>query len=325
MRAALIERFGGPEELRSAEVPAPVAAPGERIVRLRAAALNWHDVLVRRGLYGSPLPHVPGADGAGTTDDGEDVLVVPSLHWGDRAAAPGPGWEILGDRRQGTYAEAVAVPGDAVAPKPAGWSWEQAAALPLVGVTAYRALVTRGGLEAGDRLLVLGAGGGIAPMAVAIARAVGARAVVTSSSSAKIASAVVAGADDGVLYTEDDWPEQARALTADGVGFDVVLDAVGTWEASLRTLRPGGRLVVIGASRSEAAAIAARPFYFGQFGILGTTMGGPADLRGLLALVDSGALAPPVVDSAFGLDAAADAHRRLESGAAYGKIVLTIG
>jgi zinc-binding alcohol dehydrogenase/oxidoreductase len=325
MDAVVLDRFGGPEVLRAATAPDPVPAAGERIVRLRAAALNWHDVLVRRGLYGSPLPHIPGADGAGVTDDGEEVVILPSLRWGDRAAAPGADWGILGDHEPGTYAQAVRVPADCVIPKPAGLSWEQAAALPLVGVTAYRALVTRGALAAGEWMLVLGAGGGVAPMAVAIARALGAVPVVTSSSRDKIARAEASGADGGVLYTDDGWPEAARALTPDGRGFDLVLDAVGTWDASLRALRPGGRLVVLGASRAEQATIAARPFYFGQYSLLGTTMGGAADLRGLLDLLASRRLAPPVVDSVHPLAEAAAAHRRLESGEAYGKIVLTIG
>src|SRR5690606_37781537 len=122
--------YGEAEVLRLADVADPVAKPGWSLIRLKAAGLNWHDVLVRRGLYASPLPHVPGADGAGIdVATGDEVVIMPSLWWGDVEAAPGPNWEILGDRRFGTYAELVAVPTECVLPKPAGLSWAQAAAL----------------------------------------------------------------------------------------------------------------------------------------------------------------------------------------------------
>lgn len=323
MRAIVLREFGAADVLRAEEVPDPEPEPGWVAVRLKASALNWHDVLVRRGQYGSPLPHVLGADGAGVrTDTGEEVVIVPSLWWGDDESAPAPGWEILGDHRPGTYAEAVRVPAECVAPRPAGYSWEQAAALPLVGLTTYRALFSRGGLRAGESLLVLGAGGGIATTAVAFGRGVGASVVVTSSSASKISQARELGADGGVLYTESDWAQQAKALSPGGRGFDVVLDSVGSWPESVLALRPGGRLVVLGASASEQAPLDVRPFYFGQYSLLGTTMGSPRDFAGLLALLDSRSIAPPVIDRVFPLDEAAAAHRYLEQGGGFGKVVL---
>lgn len=325
MRAAVQRSFGGPEVLGVEDVVVPEVPPGWTTVRLRAAALNWHDVLVRRGQYASPLPHVPGADGAGIdVATGAEVVVLPSLWWGDDESAPGPGWEILGDHRFGTYAEQVVVPRECVLPKPPGLGWAQAAALPLVGVTTYRALFARGGLQAGESILVLGAGGGVATMAVSLAAAVGARVVVTSSSTTKIDGARELGASGGVLYTDDGWPEAARELN-DGRGFDLVLDSVGTWSASLRALRPGGRLVVLGASRSEEERLAVRPYFFAQHSLLGTTMGSPADLAGLLALLESHVVPPPVVDRTFALDDVVAAHERLESGQAFGKITLEMG
>src|SRR6516165_4749437 len=178
-----MREYGGPECLIQADPPDRLPAPGWAVVRLRAAALNRHDVLVRQGRYQSPLPHVPGADGAGTdAESGEHVVVVPSLWWGDDESAPGPSWEILGDHRPGTYAEMVRVPRECVVPKPAGLSWPEAAALPLVGLTTYRALFTRARLAPGESLLVLGAGGGVATMAVSLASALGCTVVVTSSS-----------------------------------------------------------------------------------------------------------------------------------------------
>jgi zinc-binding alcohol dehydrogenase/oxidoreductase len=321
VRAAVLEAFGGPEVLRPADLPDPVPDAGHAVVRLQAAALNWHDVLVRRGQYGSPLPHVPGADGAGVdVETGAEVVVVPSLHWGGDESAPGPGWEILGDHRPGTYAELVRVPRDCVAPKPRGMSWEQAAALPLVGLTTYRALFTRGRLKAGERLLVLGAGGGVATMAVSLAAAVGATVYVTSSTEEKIERARELGATGGVRYDDPAWPENARQLAG---GFDLVLDSVGTWAESLRTLRPGGRLVVLGASRAASAVLDVRPYYFGQYDLLGTTMGSPRDFAGLSRLLEEFAVPPPVVDRAFPLDRAAEAHAHLESGSGFGKTVLT--
>lgn len=321
MRAAVLRAFGGPEVLLPAELPDPVPDAGHAVVRLEAAALNWHDVLVRRGQYGSELPHVPGADGAGVdVETGAEVVVIPSLHWGGDESAPGANWEILGDHRPGTYAELVRVPRDCVAPKPRGLSWEQAAALPLVGLTTFRALFTRGRLQAGERLLVLGAGGGVATMAVSLAAAVGATVHVTSSSDDKIARARELGATGGVRYDDPAWPENARALAG---GFDLVLDSVGTWAESLRALRTGGRLVVLGASRSEGASLGVRPFYFGQYDLLGTTMGSPRDFAGLLRLMEEFTVPPPVIDRAFPLDRAAEAHAHLESGAGFGKTVLT--
>lgn len=327
MKAVVQEAYGAPEVLRLGDRPDPEPRAGWTVVELRAAALNWHDVLVRQGKYRAPLPHTPGADGAGVDlTTGEDVVVLPSLWWGADESAPGPRWEILGDHRPGTYAERVAVPTECVAPRPAGLSWAQAAALPLVGLTTYRALFSRAQLSAGESLLVLGAGGGVATMAVALGSAVGARVVVTSSSQEKIAQAEALGAVGGVRYdgaAAATWPDDARELTGDR-GFDVVLDSVGTWPAALRALRPGGRLVVLGASRAEEATIDVRPFYFGQYDLLGTTMGSPADFAGLLRLMAEHAVPPPVIDRSFALDRAADAHTHLESGAGFGKVVLEI-
>ncbi|MDF2442107.1 MAG: zinc-binding alcohol dehydrogenase/oxidoreductase [Subtercola sp.] len=325
MQAALLKEFGGPGVLRSAEVARPLPRAGWVDVRLKCAALNWHDVLVRRGQYASPLPHVPGADGAGIRiDTGEEIMILPSLGWGERESAPAAGWQILGDHQHGTYAEVVSVPQACLVPKPAGLSWHEAAALPLVGVTVFRALFSRGRLQPGEHVLVLGAGGGVATMAVSLATAVGARVSVTSSSAAKITRAVEAGADDGVLYSDPAWPEQARALTPDARGFDLILDSVGTWTESLRALRPGGRLVTLGASRADVASVDIRPFYFAQHEIIGTTMGSPRDFRGLLSLLDETAAAPPAIDRVFPLSAASEAHAHLESGRAIGKVVLEI-
>ncbi|MGW5519191.1 quinone oxidoreductase family protein [Nocardia africana] len=324
MKAITMSEFGGPDVLRYCRVEEPATRPGWVTVELRASALNWHDVLVRRGRYGSRLPHTPGADGAGVrADTGEEVVILPSLFWGDRIDAPSPSFEILGDRTPGTYAQRVAVPAECLAPKPAAYSWEEAAALPLVGVTSYRALVTRAGLGAGESLLIIGAGGGVSTMALSLATALGARTFVTASSEEKLARARDSGASGGVLHGHDDWPAQAKALSPDGNGFDVILDPVGLWDRSVQALRPGGRIVVLGANVAEHATMDVRNFFFGQYSLLGTTMGGPSDFRGLLNVVSTGAVAPPTIAGVYPLGDAAEAHRRLEAGGEFGKIVLS--
>ena len=324
MHAVIMEEFGTAGVLRPGEFPDPVARPGWTTVKLHASALNWHDVLVRQGRYRSPLPHIIGADGAGVrTDTGEPVVVLPSLNWGNRDEAPGSGWEILGDYTPGTYAELVSVPAECLAPKPRGLSWAEAAALPLVGLTTYRALFVRGRLQEGESMLVIGAGGGIATMAIALAVAAGASIAVTSSSTDTLERAVSAGATGGVLHSEQEWPEHARALSPDNAGFDLILDPVGRWSESVRALKPGGRLVVLGANAAQTAQMDIRSFYFGQFDLLGTTMGSSRDFAGLLNMIDRCSVRAPVIDREFPLDRAAEAHEYLERGRTFGKCVLT--
>lgn len=325
MHAVVIREFGAPAVLAPGAFPEPIDKPGWVTVELKAAALNWHDVLVRQGRYRSPLPHVIGADGAGVRrDTGDEVVILPSLHWGGRPEAPGPHWQILGDHIPGTYAELVSVPSECLAPRPSGYNWAQAAALPLVGLTTYRALFSRGRLRAGESMLVVGAGGGIATMAVPLASHAGASITVTSSSTDKIAAAVSVGAAGGVLHTDPDWPEQARQLSPAGDGFDLVLDPVGRWPESVRVLRPGGRLVVLGANAAETAPMDVRTFYFGQYDLLGTTMGNVGDFAGLLGLLAEHRVPPPIIDRAFPLDEAATAHEHLETTRGFGKTVLEI-
>ncbi|HWE57415.1 MAG TPA: zinc-binding dehydrogenase [Acidimicrobiales bacterium] len=326
MHAAVMRQFGPASVLKTEEWPERRRQPGWSRVRLKAAALNWHDVLVRRGVYSFVrLPHIPGADGAGITDDGTEVVVLPSIGWGTDERVPGPEFEILGDHRPGTYAEVTHVPTECLFPKPKGWDWASAAGLSLVGVTAHRALFGRGRLRPGESVLLLGAGGGLSVMAVMLAAAVGSTVFVTSSSPTKLERARSLGAAGGVLYTEPDWPQAARAASPGGIGFDLVIDPVGCWADSLAALRPGGRCVVLGAKGTPDQQLDARRFYFGQFDLLGTTMGSRADMVALLKLVDEGVLRPPPVDHQYPLDQVVAAHTVMESGEAFGKIVLNVG
>ena len=323
MRAAVIREHGGPEVLRIEDVPDPIPARGEVLVRLRCAALNYHDVLLRRSGLGMSLPLIMGVDGAGVREDtGERVVIQPSLNWGPNPAAPGPGWSILGDRVQGTYAELIALPEENLRPMPSGWSWSEAAALPTGGLTVYRGLFTRGALKAGETVVMLGAGGGIATFVIAMAAAAGARVLVTSSSHQKIERAVELGASGGVIYNDIDWTEQIQALTPTGEGADLVVDTVGRdTAASLRCVRPGGRLVVFGAPPGAVASFDLRAFYFSQRSIIATTLGTGTEFTELLASLDQQPWRP-VIDSTFSFDDVAAAHARMESGKHFGKIVL---
>lgn len=312
-------------ELRYERVGDPRPGPGEVLVELRACALNRRDLLVRRGVYPFALPLVPGSDGAGVRrDTGEEVVILPSLAWGEREDAGGPEFHILGGPDDGTYAELVKLPAANVYPKPRRFSLEEAAAFPLAGLTAYRALFTVGRLSAGETVLVLGAGSGVSTFAVSVARQAGARVLVTSSSQEKIGRACELGAEAGVVYTAGDWVEEVRAL-AGGAGVDLVLDSVGsTWPESLACLRRGGRCVVFGASGAAAVELQVRPLYLGWLSLLGTTMGSPRDFARLLEAAERGAWRP-VLDSVRPLAEAEAAQSRLAAGEHFGKLVLAIG
>lgn len=316
---------GGPEVLRDVQHPDPVAVGDQVLVELRAAAVNRRDTLVRAGIgpaYRFPLPLVLGSDGAGVRrDTGAPVMILPSLDWGPSEHVAGPGFRILGGPDDGTYAELVAVPAGNVFPKPAGLSWEEAAALPLAALTAHRALFAVAGLRAGQRVVVLGVGSGVSLAAIQLAVHAGARVAVTSSSDEKLARARELGADAGVDYRAGGW----AAALVEQIGLaDVVLDSVGsTWAQSLSMLAPGGRLVALGGTGGGEATLDVRSLYLRQQQVLGTKMGSPRDFAALLAAVDAGAMRP-VIDSVRPLADAASAHERLESGAHFGKLVLTV-
>jgi NADPH:quinone reductase-like Zn-dependent oxidoreductase len=333
MNAVVLRETGAPDVLRLDSAPDPEAGPGEVVVALRAAALNRRDVFLHKGIAPSPLPVIPGSDGAGVVRslgpgtsgvaEGDEVVILPSLGWGGGEAAPEPGFRILGGPDDGTYAELIAIPAANVFPRPSRLSWEESAALPLAGLTAYRALVSRAGVRPGETVLVIGIGGGVATTALHIARSAGCRVIVTSSSQEKLDRARELGASGGVDYTADDWPAAVRELSG-GPGVDVVVDSVGsTWADSIACLRPGGRVVAFGGTGGGKVELAVRPVTLGQVSLLGTTMGSPRDFAGLLATVGHGSWAP-VIDSVRPLAEAAAAHAREEAGDHFGKLVLSI-
>jgi zinc-binding alcohol dehydrogenase/oxidoreductase len=326
MQAIVMEDHGGPQVLRARSPEDPIARPGEVVVELRAAAVNRRDTLVRAGIgpaYRFELPLILGSDGAGVRrDTGEPVVILPSLHWGPSETVAGPDFRILGGPDDGTYAELVVVPEVSVFPKPARLSWQEAAALPLAALTAYRALFSVAHIRPGEWVVVLGAGSGVSLAAIQLAVHAGARVAVTSSSDEKLQRAAELGADVGVSYLKDDW---AAALVEATGGADVVLDSVGsTWSQSLEALAPGGRLIACGGTGGPQATLDVRALYLQQKQVLGTKMGSPKDFKGLLDLVNDGAVAP-IIDSVHALAEASTAHERMESGAHFGKIVLTVG
>lgn len=310
-------------ELRYETVPDPQSARGEAVVELKAAGVNRRDLLVRTGIYPFPLPLIPGSDGAGVRrDTGEEVVILPAVGWGEREDAPGPNFGILGGPRDGTYAELIALPEENLFPKPAALSWEEAAAFPLAAVTAYRGLFSRGGLQAGETLLVLGAGSGVSTFAVQLAAQAGARVIVTSSSDEKIERAKALGADEGVNYaTTEDWPAAVEELGP----VDLAFDSVGsTWQQSLDSVRAGGRVVVFGGTGGTEVTLQVRPFYFKQQSLYGTQLGSPRDFEQLLLMLGEASWRP-VIDSVRPLTEAEAALERLQSGEHFGKLVLTIG
>ena len=324
MRAIILHTHGGPEQLVPAEIPDPTPLPDEVVVDLTAAALNRRDVW-QRGAPGNDGA-VLGSDGAGRVSAlgsdvtgiavGDEVVINPSVGWGDAEDAPAEGWAILGIPRQGTYAERIAIPAADVRPRPQELTWHESAALPLAGLTAWRALVTRGRVQPGMRVLVTGAGGGAATFLVQIARAHGAEVTVTSSSDHKIARAIELGAAHGVRYTDPGWPAQVGEV-------DLVVDSAGApaWPGALDCLRRGGTLVSFGRTGGVSTELEIPRLFYGQWNLLGTTMGSPREFDQLLAHVRQ-ARWRPVVDSVYPLDDAAAAHARLEQPDRFGKVVL---
>lgn len=313
-------------------MPEPAPAAGEVVVRIAAAALNHRDVWIKLGQYaGLKFPSIPGSDGAGqvvATGAGVDeawcgrrVLINPSFGWGPVEAAQGADFSILGLPRNGTLAECIAVPVAQVSVIPDHLGEEEAAALPLAGLTAWRALMSRAALRRGERVLVGGIGGGTAVFALQFAVAAGAEVWVTSSDPAKIARAKTLGARGGFDYTRPGWAEAAER-EAGGL-FAVLVDSAGGsgFESLVDLAAPGGRIVFFGATRGNPGVLPMRKVFWRQLSLLGSTMGSPADWEAMLAAVAGHAIRP-VVGEVFPFARAAEAFALLERGGQFGKIVL---
>jgi NADPH:quinone reductase-like Zn-dependent oxidoreductase len=318
MLAVRIHEDGGPDVLQLEEVPDPVAGPGEVLVRLRASALNHLDVWIRKGLPSVPKPRILGADGAGIrVDTGERVVINPGVEAGRTI-------HVIGEHGDGTNAQLIAVPETNLYPIPDGLSFEEAAAFPLVFETAYRMLVTRAALQEGEWVLLWGIGSGVSTAGLAIAQALGARTIVTSSSDAKLERARELGADVALNHASDDVVAGVREAT-EGNGADVVVEHVGeaTWRRSLDVAAYGGRIAVCGATTGPNPPAALHRVWWKQLSILGSTMGRREDFEGAYRLIAEGR-ARPVVDEIVPLSEIRAAHARLEAGEQLGKIVLTV-
>ncbi len=319
MKAVRLHAVGEP--LRVEEVETPIPGADETRVRVRAAAFNRRDVFITQGLYpGIDLPRTLGSDGAGETEDGRAVVIDPMLEWGDDPRVWSPQASILGMPRDGTFAQYVVVPRDNVYAKPAHLTLEEAAALPLAGLTAYRAVVTRGDLRAGETILIPGIGGGVQTFALLFAKALGARAIVTSGSDVKLERARALGADVTINYGAN--PDWHKALKRGEV--DIVVDSSGgdTLGKVLGVLRPGGRVVIYGGTRLDST-FRIFPLFWNHLDIRGTSMGSPADFRGMLDLVNLHEI-HPAVDRVYAMDAVNDAIAQMAQSEQFGKIVLTI-
>ncbi|MBW3130480.1 zinc-binding dehydrogenase [Hymenobacter profundi] len=332
MQALVLDGVNQPLQLR--EVPTPTPGPGEVLIRLHSAALNHRDVWIQKGQYaGLKFPCILGSDGAGTiaelgegTDEklrNQSVLVNPGMQWGDNPAAQAKDFQILGLPHDGTFAEYVCVPARYVHSLPEHLSFAQAAALPLGGLTAYRALFTRANLQVGERVLVSGVGGGVALLALQMAVASGAEVWVTSSSAEKIEQAKSLGAKGGINYQDENWPT-TLTKQANG-GFDVIIDSAAGpgFNNLIDAAAPGGRIVFYGATQGDIPEVPARKIFWKQLSILGSTMGTEQDFAELLQLVSDKKL-EPIIDKTFPLAEGEAALRHMDDGAQFGKIALQI-
>jgi NADPH:quinone reductase-like Zn-dependent oxidoreductase len=334
MQAIVLREIGGPQKLHLEQFETPVAGPGEILIKVHAAAFNRRDVFITQGLYpGIVFPVIPGSDGCGVVAAygpgasgpavGTSVVINPMFGWGDNPAVWRTDSTLLGMPRHGTFAEYVTVPAENVHPKPARLSDEQAAAIPLGGLTAYRAVFTRGRCTKDDVVLIPGIGGGVQTLALLFVKSTGARAIVTSSSDAKLERAKALGADVAINYkTSENWSKDVRAQS--GGGPTLVIDAVGgeTLAKALDIARYGARVVIYGGTTGDAKI---RPFsiFWKQLDVLGTSMGSPADFSAMLKLFAESTL-EPAIDEVVPLSGVPAAAQRVLDGEQFGKVVVRI-
>jgi NADPH:quinone reductase-like Zn-dependent oxidoreductase len=342
VKAIQFEQHGGPEVLEYIDAPEPAARSNEVVVRVRACALNHLDLWVRQGLPNVPipLPHIPGSDVAGeiaqigsevtTVRVGQKVVLAPGVTCGKCPACVAGldnrcrQFTNLGYMIDGGCAELVRAPEVNCFPYPENLSFKQAAAIPLVFQTAWHMLVIRAELQPGEDVLILGAGSGVGSAAIQIAKFFGAQVIATAGTDEKVAKARELGADHIINHKSQKIRDEVRRIT-NKRGVDVVVEHVGiaTWDDSLGSLAASGRLVTCGATTGYDAKVDLRFLFSRQLSLLGSYMGTKSDLRTVLKLVAAGRL-KPVVDRVFPLAQAADAHAYLESGAQFGKVVLTV-
>ena len=340
MKAVYFEQFGGPEVLTHGDRPDPVAGPGEALVRVRACAINHLDLWVRKGLpdLDPEMPHILGNEivgevvatgpGVGHLEPGQKTLVNPTLSCGVCVACANGDdnvcrwYDVIGRRRNGGYAELVTVPAANCLPYPENLKWEEAAAVPLVFLTAWHMLVTRAHVIPGEDVLVIGAGSGVGSAAIQVARLFGARVIATASGAEKLERARQLGAHEVIDHSTEYIAQRARQLTGKK-GVEIVVEHVGggVFEAGVEALARNGRLVTCGATSGSRVELDLNRVFGRHLTLLGSWMGRRAELHQVLKHVESGAL-KPVVDSVRPLAEARQAHERIEKRQHFGKLVL---
>ncbi len=342
MKAVVFHEFGGPEKLLYEDAPEPKISETEALIRVRACALNHLDIWARTGTRGEriPMPHISGCDISGEIAKvgsvvknhnlGDKVLIAPGISDGTCEYCTS-GWDslcdqykIIGYETQGGYAEYVSVPAQNILPIPDKLTFEEAASVPLVFLTAWHMLNTRSHLTAGETVLVWGAGSGVGSAAIQVAKVLGAKVIATAGNDQKLDKARKLGADWTINHHSQDVPSEVKRVT-NGKKANVVFDHIGqaTWEKSMRSMAPAGRLVNCGVTSGGKAEIDIRYIFVRQFSLMGSYMGGRGELLKVLTFFEDGKL-KPVVDSVFPLKEAAAAQSRMEKSEHFGKIVLKV-
>lgn len=320
MKALVLGGIG--EELKIRDVPDLQQMEGHSVVQIETAALNHRDVWITKGRYPKlQFPLIMGSDGAGFLD-GKKVLINPSLNWGDNPAVQAKDYRILGMPDQGTYADAVCVPSRLVHPVPDHLSMEESAAVPLAGLTAFRALIKKCQPGAGEKVLISGIGGGVALFAFQFALSLGCEVYVTSGSDEKIQQSISLGAAGGVNYKDAQFAEKLAALSG---GFDVIIDSAGGagFTALLKNCRPGGRISFYGGTQGNIPELNPQMLFWRQISIFGSTMGNDAEFLEMLDFIDQHKI-HPIIDSIYQLEEANEAFLRMSGGKQFGKIILKI-
>jgi len=332
MKAVLLEKTDGPDSLVIKDVTTPEPATGEVRLRLHASALNRRDYWITIGLYpGIRLPCITGSDGAGIIEKtgkgveasllNSEVIIYPARNWGNDQRAYGPDFRVLGMPDQGTFAEYICVPAEYIYPTPSHLDLETAAAIPVAGLTSWRAVVTHGEIKKGDRVLITGIGGGVAAFAMQICLKLGADVFISSSSEEKLSRARAMGACDGVNYRDQ---HSYTTLGNKVGGFDVIIDSGGgdNLNQLLNSLKPAGRYIFYGAThRNPSAGLEMARLFFRHIRLQGTTMGSPQEFAAMLDFVSLHRIVP-LIDRVLLLDDIIEAHKLLENHDQNGKIVL---